>query len=80
VAPELACQSSRVNEKCDAYGFGVMILEIVTGRRPVKSGEDNVLTLNDHGRVLLEHGNALECVDPKLMNEYHEDEVLPVLK
>jgi len=37
-------------------------------------------TLNDHGRVLLEHGNALECVDPKLMNEYHEDEVLPVLK
>ncbi|RHN44700.1 putative transferase, protein kinase RLK-Pelle-LRR-VII-1 family [Medicago truncatula] len=80
VAPELACQILRVNEKCDVYGFGVMILEIVTGKRPVEYGEDNVLILNDHVRVLLEHGNALECVDPSLMSEYPEDEVLPVLK
>jgi hypothetical protein len=80
VAPELACQSLRVNEKCDVYGFGVMILELVTGRRPVEYGEDNVLILNDHVRVLLEHGNVLECVDPSLMNEFPEDEVLPVLK
>lgn len=80
VAPELACQSLRVNEKCDVYGFGVMILELVTGRRPVEYGEDNVLILNDHVRVLLEHGNVLDCVDPNLMNEYPEDEVLPVLK
>ncbi|KAL1323049.1 hypothetical protein HN51_068065 [Arachis hypogaea] len=79
VAPELACQSLRVNEKCDVYGFGVMILELVTGRRPVEYGEDNVLILNDHVRVLLEQGNVLECVDP-CMNEYPEDEVLPVLK
>ncbi|XP_061374405.1 probably inactive leucine-rich repeat receptor-like protein kinase At3g28040 [Gastrolobium bilobum] len=79
VAPELTCQSLRVNEKCDIYGFGVMILELVTGRRPVEYGEDNVLILNDHVRVLLEHGNVLECVDPS-MSEYPEDEVLPVLK
>jgi len=79
VAPELACQSLRVNEKCDVYGFGVMILELVTGRRPVEYGEDNVLILNDHVRVLLEQGNVLECVDQS-MNEYPEDEVLPVLK
>ena len=79
VAPELACQSLRVNEKCDVYGFGVMILELVTGRRPVEYGEDNVLILNDHVRVLLEHGNVLECVDQS-MSEYPEDEVLPVLK
>ncbi|KAK7273133.1 hypothetical protein RIF29_14179 [Crotalaria pallida] len=79
VAPELACQSLRVNEKCDVYGFGVMILELVTGRRPVEYGEDNVLILNDHVRVLLEQGNVLECVDPS-MSEYPDDEVLPVLK
>nr|KYP64858.1 putative LRR receptor-like serine/threonine-protein kinase At1g12460 family [Cajanus cajan] len=79
VAPELACQSLRVNEKCDVYGFGVMILELVTGRRPVEYGEDNVLILNDHVRVLLEQGNVLECVDQS-MSEYPEDEVLPVLK
>ncbi|KAI4344864.1 hypothetical protein L6164_012051 [Bauhinia variegata] len=79
VAPELACQSLRVNEKCDIYGFGVMILELVTGRRPVEYGEDNVLILNDHVRVLLEQGNVLDCVDPS-MGEYPEDEILPVLK
>ncbi|XP_059317347.1 probably inactive leucine-rich repeat receptor-like protein kinase At3g28040 [Lycium ferocissimum] len=79
VAPELACQNLRVNEKCDVYGFGMLILEIVTGRRPVEYGEDNVLILNDHVRVLLEQGNVLECVDPN-MDTYPEEEVLPVLK
>jgi serine/threonine protein kinase len=79
VAPELACQSLRVNEKCDVYGFGVMILELVTGRRPVEYGEDNVVILSDHVRVSLEQGNVLDCVDPS-MSEYPEDEVLPVLK
>ncbi|XVE81177.1 hypothetical protein DITRI_Ditri15bG0041800 [Diplodiscus trichospermus] len=79
VAPELACQSLRVNEKCDIYGFGVLILELVTGRKPVEYGEDNVVILNDHVRVLLEQGNVLDCVDPS-MGDYPDDEVLPVLK
>lgn len=79
VAPELACRSLRVNEKCDVYGFGVLILELVTGRRPVEYGEDNVVILSDHARVLLEEGNVLDCVDGS-MGDYPEDEVLPVLK
>ncbi|KAL8246356.1 hypothetical protein R6Q59_007572 [Mikania micrantha] len=79
VAPELACQSLRVNEKCDVYGFGVLILEIVTGRRPIEYGEDNVLILNEQVKSMLEEGNVLECVDVS-MGEYPEDEVLPILK
>ncbi|KAM5569858.1 putative inactive leucine-rich repeat receptor-like protein kinase [Rosa sericea] len=79
VAPELACQSLRVNEKCDVYGFGVLILELVTGRRPVEYGEDNVVILTDHVRVLLEQGNVLGCIDHSI-GEYPEDEVLPVFK
>nr|GEV61350.1 probably inactive leucine-rich repeat receptor-like protein kinase At3g28040 [Tanacetum cinerariifolium] len=79
VAPELACQSLRVNEKCDVYGFGVLILEIVTGRRPIEYGEDNVLILNEQVKIMLEEGNVLEYVDGS-MGEYPEDEVLPVLK
>ncbi|KAI3798225.1 hypothetical protein L1987_33496 [Smallanthus sonchifolius] len=79
VAPELACQSLRVNEKCDVYGFGVLILEIVTGRRPIEYGEDNVLILNEQVKIMLEEGSVLECVDGS-MGEYPEEEVLPVLK
>ncbi|KAI4370424.1 hypothetical protein MLD38_018778 [Melastoma candidum] len=79
VAPELACQSLRVNEKCDVYGFGMMVMEVVTGRRAVEYGEDSVVILSDHVRVMLERGNVVECVD-RGMGEYPEDEVLPVLK
>jgi hypothetical protein len=80
VAPELACQSLRVNEKCDIYGLGVVILEVVTGRRAVEYGEDDVVVLQDQVRVLLEHGNAAECVDPGMGGAFPEEEVLPVLK
>ncbi|XP_068664730.1 probably inactive leucine-rich repeat receptor-like protein kinase At3g28040 [Aristolochia californica] len=79
VAPELACQSLRINEKCDVYGFGVMILELVTGRRPVQYGEDDVVVLTDHVRVLLEQGNPHDCIDPRL-SDYQEDELVPLLK
>ncbi|GMI96077.1 hypothetical protein like AT3G28040 [Hibiscus trionum] len=79
VAPELACQSLRVNEKCDVFGFGMLILELVTGRRPVEYGEDNVVILSDHVRVSVEQGNVLDCVDLS-MGDYPEDEVFPVLK
>ncbi|GAV58961.1 LOW QUALITY PROTEIN: Pkinase domain-containing protein/LRR_1 domain-containing protein/RVT_2 domain-containing protein/LRR_8 domain-containing protein, partial [Cephalotus follicularis] len=79
VAPEVACQSLRVNEKCDIYGFGILILELVTGRRPVEYGQVNVVILSEQVSTLLEQGNVLDFVDPSL-EEYPEDEVLPVLK
>ncbi|KAM0821479.1 hypothetical protein ACQ4PT_072180 [Festuca glaucescens] len=81
-APELACSSLRVNEKCDVYGFGVLVLELVTGRRAVEYGEDDVAVLIDQVRAVLEQGGdgAAECVDPALGGEFPEEEALPVLK
>ncbi|CAN1143930.1 Probably inactive leucine-rich repeat receptor-like protein kinase At3g28040 [Linum perenne] len=81
VAPEVACRSLRVNEKCDVYGFGVVALEVVTGRRPVEYGEESVVILSDHVRGKLEEGNVLECVDSGMeIGSWPEEEVLPVLK
>ena len=81
-APELACSSLRVNEKCDVYGFGVLVLEVLTGRRAVEYGEDDVAVLIDQVRAVLEQGGdgAVECVDPALDGEFPEEEALPVLK
>ncbi|XP_048566243.1 probably inactive leucine-rich repeat receptor-like protein kinase At3g28040 [Triticum urartu] len=87
-APELACSSLRVNEKCDVYGFGVLVLELVTGRRAVEYGEDDVAVLTDQVRVALEQGAGVDddgaaaerLVDPALRGEFPEEEALPVLK
>lgn len=32
-----------VDEKTDVFAFGVLLLEIITGRRPVDSSEKNLL-------------------------------------
>ena len=34
VAPEYAC-TGMLNEKSDIYSFGILIMEIITGRSPV---------------------------------------------
>ncbi|CAN6842714.1 unnamed protein product [Brassica oleracea var. botrytis] len=54
---------------------GVLILELLTGRRLVEYGEDSFVILSDHVRVLLEQGNVLECIDPTMEEEYSEDKV-----
>lgn len=57
----------------------MLILEVVSGKKAVEYGEDDVVILIDQVRVMLESGNGVECADGK-MGVFPEDEVLPVLK
>ncbi|ERN01864.1 hypothetical protein AMTR_s00089p00108500 [Amborella trichopoda] len=79
MAPELTCGSLCVNEKCDVYSFGVLLLEIVSGRRAVEYREDDMVMLCEDVRSMVERGRGLECVDMK-MEEYAEEEVVPLLR
>ncbi|RYQ79759.1 hypothetical protein Ahy_Scaffold1g106608 isoform B [Arachis hypogaea] len=79
VAPELA-QSLRQSEKCDVYSFGVILLELVTGRKPVESPTTSeVVILCEYVKSLLEVGSASNCFDRNLLG-FAENELIQVMK
>uniref|UniRef100_A0A5B6ZSQ0 Protein kinase domain-containing protein n=1 Tax=Davidia involucrata TaxID=16924 RepID=A0A5B6ZSQ0_DAVIN len=79
VAPELA-QSFRPTDKCDVYSFGVILLELVTGRKPVESPTANeVVVLCEYVRGLIERGTASDCFDRSLRG-FVENELIQVMK
>nr|CAN76686.1 hypothetical protein VITISV_005469 [Vitis vinifera] len=80
MAPEFACRTVKITEKCDVYGFGVLVLEVVTGKRPVEYMEDDVVVLCDMVRGALEEGKVEECVDGRLQGKFPAEEAIPVMK
>ncbi|KAJ0705332.1 putative protein kinase RLK-Pelle-LRR-VII-1 family [Helianthus annuus] len=80
MAPEFACKTVKITDKCDVYGFGVLVLEIVTGKRPVEYMEDDVVILCDMVRGAVEEGRVDECIDGRLQGKFPAEEVIPVVK
>ncbi|CAA2985924.1 probable LRR receptor-like serine threonine-kinase IRK [Olea europaea subsp. europaea] len=80
MAPEFACRTVKITEKCDVYGFGVLALEVVTGKRPVEYMEDDVVVLCDMVRGALEEGKVEECVDARLQGKFPAEAAIPVMK
>jgi hypothetical protein len=80
IAPELASQDLRYSDKSDVFSFGVVLLEIVTGRKPVDSpGVAKASVLRDYIREVLEDGTASDCFD-RSMGGFVESELVQVLK
>ncbi|KAL9236124.1 hypothetical protein vseg_010828 [Gypsophila vaccaria] len=80
MAPEFACRTVKITEKCDVYGFGILVLEVITGRKPVEYMEEDVIVLCDMVRGALEEGKAEDCIDQRLNGNFVVEEVLPVIK
>ncbi|CAJ1967926.1 unnamed protein product [Sphenostylis stenocarpa] len=83
IAPEYA-YTMKVTEKCDIYSYGVVLLELLTGRTPVQpleQGGDLVTWVRNHIR---EHNNSLtpEILDTRvdLEDQITVNHMLTVLK
>ncbi|QCE10163.1 serine/threonine-protein kinase PBS1 [Vigna unguiculata] len=80
MAPEYAMHGY-LTEKADIFSFGVVISEIVSGKRnTIRQSKGEAFYLLDWARLLNERGNIIELVDPKLNLDFNEDEVRLIVK
>ncbi|XP_075651830.1 putative receptor-like serine/threonine-protein kinase At5g57670 [Castanea sativa] len=61
-----------VDEKIDVFAFGVLLLEIITGRRPVDSLKQNILVW---AKPLMESGDLAQLADPKMKGKYDVEQL-----
>jgi serine/threonine protein kinase len=73
----------KVTEKCDVYSYGVVLLELLTGRKPVQSldqgGGDLVTWVTNH---INKYSLKLDIIDAKLdlLHEIDVAQIFDVLK
>ncbi|KAG6640250.1 hypothetical protein CIPAW_10G159600 [Carya illinoinensis] len=76
IAPELA-RTGKVSTSSDVFAYGVLLLEVVTGRRPIESSN---FILVDWVMESYQMGQILNPVDPRLNTIYVVEEVELVLE
>ncbi|GLT80003.1 hypothetical protein SLA2020_514660 [Shorea laevis] len=78
LAPEYA-SSGKLTEKSDVFSFGVMLLEIITGKPPVDRTNAMEDSLVDWARPLMAQaqvdGNYDQLADPRLERRYNPNEM-----
>ncbi|KAL1205157.1 putative LRR receptor-like serine/threonine-protein kinase [Cardamine amara subsp. amara] len=80
MAPEYALWG-HLTEKADVYSFGIVAMEIVSGKSNMKQkeGGDHVSFIN-WALTLEQRGDIMEIVDPMLESEFNREEAVRMIK
>ncbi|KAG7017208.1 Lectin-domain containing receptor kinase VI.4, partial [Cucurbita argyrosperma subsp. argyrosperma] len=76
ISPELA-RTGKASKTTDVFAYGVLILEVACGRRPLES---DIFILVDWVMECHERGRILDAADPKLSAVYDMNEMEMVLQ
>lgn len=71
LSPEY-CMHGIVDEKTDVYSFGVLLLEIITGRKALDHTQTSLVTW---AKPLLDANNIKDVVDPSLGGNYDQGQM-----
>ncbi|XP_026661596.2 nodulation receptor kinase-like [Phoenix dactylifera] len=63
-------QNHRVNAAGDVYSFGIVLLQILSGKRVINLNVRKPLPLDKMAKLLTKDGNISEFADPRLNGEY----------
>ncbi|CAN1167314.1 PTI1-like tyrosine-protein kinase At3g15890 [Linum perenne] len=75
LAPEYAMWG-KVSESCDVYSFGILLLEVITGRKPIEKMPGGVKrTITEWAEPYIVQGKFKDLVDPKLRGNFDENQV-----
>ncbi|XVE71764.1 hypothetical protein DITRI_Ditri10aG0178000 [Diplodiscus trichospermus] len=75
LAPEYAMWG-KVSNGCDVYSFGILLLELLTGRKPIEKLPGGVKrTITEWAEPLIAKGRFKDLVDPKLGGNFDENQL-----
>ncbi|XP_038881379.1 uncharacterized protein LOC120072917 isoform X2 [Benincasa hispida] len=79
IAPEYLMYG-RVSDKIDVYAYGIVLLELLSGRHPIDSGvAEGQRSLVLWAKEVLNRGNSKALMDPDLDIDFNEDQVQRVI-
>ncbi|KAI4306224.1 hypothetical protein L6164_029517 [Bauhinia variegata] len=78
LAPEYL-QYGKATEKTDVFSYGVVVLEVACGRRPIEREGTKMVNLVDWVWGLHSQGKIIEAADKRLKEEFIEEEMKKLL-